>query len=50
MPLLSPQPNLNLSAPRLSVRFWAVVILTGLGAGLAGSLLMRLLFAIENWA
>ena len=32
MPLLSPQPNLNLSAPRLSVRFWAVVILTGLGA------------------
>jgi CIC family chloride channel protein len=50
MPFPSPQPNLNLPAPRLSLRFWAVVVLTGLSAGLAGSLLMRLLFAIEERA
>jgi CIC family chloride channel protein len=44
------QPNLALDAPRLSVRFWAVIVLTGIGAGLAGALLMRLLFAVEKAA
>ncbi len=48
--MLSPQPNLNLPAPRLSLRFWAVIVATGTGAGLAGGLLMRLLYAVEGAA
>ncbi len=50
MALSSAQPNLALDAPRLSARFWTVVALTGVGAGLAGALLMRLLYAIEKFA
>jgi H+/Cl- antiporter ClcA len=50
MPFPSPQPNLNLPGPRLSGRFWTVILLTGLAAGLAGALLMRLLFFIEERA
>ena len=50
MSLLSPQPNLNLPSPQLSPRFWAVIVATGAGAGLAGALLMRLLYAAERIA
>lgn len=48
MPDASPQPNLSLPAPRLSLRFWAVVAATGAGAGLAGGLFMRLLYAVQD--
>jgi H+/Cl- antiporter ClcA len=50
MPFPAAQPNLALDAPRLSGRFWTVIALTGTGAGLAGALLMRLLYAIERLA
>jgi CIC family chloride channel protein len=48
--MLSPQPNLNLPSPPLSARFWAVIVATGIGAGLAGALLMRMLYAVERLA
>jgi CIC family chloride channel protein len=44
------QPNLALDAPPLSGRFWTVIGLTGISAGLAGALLMRLLYAVEKRA
>ncbi len=37
----TPQPNVT--ALKISLGFWVVIILTGAGAGLAGALLMRLL-------
>jgi CIC family chloride channel protein len=50
MPFPTSQPNLALDAPRHSPRFWGVIVLTGIGAGLAGALLMRLLYAVEKLA
>ena len=52
MPSPQPQPNLNPDdrGLELSARFWAVVIFTGIGAGLAGAVLMRLLFFVEHAA
>jgi CIC family chloride channel protein len=46
------QPNLNVSASTAtwSLRFWVVIALTGVAAGLAGGLLMRLLRGIEHVA
>ena len=50
MPPTSPQPN-TLSSDvleRFSLRFWFVVVLTGIGAGLGGGLLMMLLRAVQH--
>jgi CIC family chloride channel protein len=51
---LSPQPQPNIvqdpSALKYSRRFWVGVILTGLTAGIAGGLLMRLLQLVEHTA
>ena len=52
MPPVPPQPNLNLGAGSggLSARFWGLALLTGVGAGLGGGLLMRLLRAVQHLA
>ena len=42
----SPQPNV--SAVELAPRLWAGVLLTGMAAGLAGGLLMKLLRLVQN--
>ena len=47
---LSAQPNvlaINRSV-EFSPRFWLMLVLTGLGAGLAGGCLMRLLYAVQQ--
>lgn len=44
----SPQPNLQSKESPLSLNFWAMLIATGLLAGLVGGLLMRLLHATEH--
>lgn len=44
------QPNVVGDRRSFSWRFWAALILTGIGAGLAGGLLMRLLFFVERTA
>ena len=47
----SPQPNVGLgSLALLPLRFWALVPLTGIGAGLAAGLLMALLRAVQHLA
>ncbi|HVB88588.1 MAG TPA: chloride channel protein [Beijerinckiaceae bacterium] len=48
----SPQPNVFASGSlfELPFRFWGMVILTGIGAGLAGGALMVLLHAIQHVA
>ncbi len=50
----SPQPNIGAAADlqKLSARFWAMTVLTGIGAGIAGGLLMKLLSAVQqvSWA
>lgn len=48
--MLSPQPNLQSGALRFSRSFWLVIVLTGVAAGVAGGLLMRLLHAVEALA
>ena len=42
------QPNMREAEPPLSRTFWAMLVLTGLSAGVVGGLLMRMLFAIER--
>ena len=42
------QPNLRNSEASLDVRFWLLLVLVGLAAGVAGGLLMRLLHRIET--
>ena len=42
----TPQPNVT--ELEISFRFWAVIILTGAGAGLAGGLLMKLLRVVQH--
>jgi chloride channel protein, CIC family len=51
MPETSPQPNVTMPdrLPR-ATRFWLLVVVSGLGAGICGGLLMRLLRAIEHLA
>ena len=51
MSLPSPQPNLQTSRPEggLSARFWLLVVVTGIGAGLGGGLLMKLLYAVQHF-
>ncbi|HET9019424.1 MAG TPA: hypothetical protein VFN46_07560 [Acetobacteraceae bacterium] len=49
MPAPSPQPNLALAARQSGV-FWLLLIATGVTAGLAAGLLMRLLIAVEHLA
>ncbi len=46
----SPQPNVRKGPPTagFSLRFWLLVILTGVGAGLGGGLLMELLHATQH--
>jgi chloride channel protein, CIC family len=52
MPPVPPQPNLHLGggASGLSLRFWALALLTGVGAGLGGGGLMLLLRAVQHLA
>ena len=52
VPPFASQPNLYLSASKggWSLRFWLVIGLTGIAAGLIGGLLMRLLQAVEHVA
>lgn len=47
---VSPQPNVSFShyEPCFSWRFWGLIVLTGIGAGLAGGLLMQLLHAVQH--
>ena len=50
--VLSAQPNV-LAVSRsveFSARFWLLLLATGVGAGLAGGLLMRLLYAVQHLA
>ncbi len=50
--VLSAQPNvLAISrSVEFSARFWLLLLATGVGAGLAGGLLMRLLYAVQHLA
>jgi H+/Cl- antiporter ClcA len=50
LPLTSPQPNvLSAGAPfGFSPWFWLLVVLTGIGAGIGGGLLMALLRAVQH--
>ena len=50
--VLSAQPNvLAISrSVEFSTRFWLLLLATGVGAGLAGGLLMRLLYAVQHLA
>lgn len=52
MVMQTPQPNLlDGSRPTgLSWRFWALTVMTGIGAGIAGGLLMLLLRAVQHLA
>jgi H+/Cl- antiporter ClcA len=52
MPRESPQPNVLGSGTlrALSPLFWVLVVVTGVGAGLAGGLLMLLLHAVQHTA
>jgi len=47
-----PQPNLKLDdhGLELSLRFWLILVLTGITAGLVGGAMMRLLFFVEHTA
>ena len=51
-PSLRPRPNhaqpMTFDPP--TGRIWLLVVLTGVGAGLASGLLMRLLYGVEHWA
>ena len=45
----SPQPNLGgLGAVGHSPRFWSLLLLTGIGAGIGGALLMKLLHVVQH--
>ena len=50
--VLSAQPNvLAISrSVEFSTRFWLLLLATGVGVGLAGGLLMRLLYAVQHLA
>ena len=51
MAAFSPQPNmLPGGRARLSLRFWAAIGVAGVGAGVCGGLLMRLLEAVRHLA
>ena len=47
---IPPQPNVVGLAARLPVRFWTLLALTGIGAGLGGAALMLLLHAVQHLA
>ena len=51
-PSHSPQPNIQtpIAETGFSVRFWMLVVLTGICAGLFGGLLMKLLHAVQHAA
>lgn len=48
----SPQPNVTARGKLFlfPLRFWLLVVLSGLAAGIGGGLLMRLLHAVQHWA
>ncbi len=46
----SPQPNLVEDGGTFPAKFWLLVVLTGIGAGLGGAGLMRLLYAVQHIA
>ena len=46
----SPQPNLVEDGSTFPAKFWLLVVLTGIGAGLSGAGLMRLLYAVQHVA
>jgi H+/Cl- antiporter ClcA len=48
----SPQPNIGTLGDlrKFSIDFWLLVVLTGMGAGISGGLLMKLLFAVQHVA
>ena len=51
MPTHSAQPNVLAAAPDaalMTIRMWAMVLLTGIGAGLTSGLLMRLLRLVQH--
>ncbi len=46
----SPQPNLVEDSGTFPAMFWLLVVMTGIGAGLGGAGLMRLLYAVQHVA
>jgi CIC family chloride channel protein len=46
----SPQPNIGTESRPLSLRFWALTVLTGIFAGLSSAALMKLLYAVQSFA
>jgi CIC family chloride channel protein len=46
------QPNLSIDSDAigLSANFWLLLVLTGIGAGIGGGILMRLLYAVQRFA
>ena len=50
LPERSAQPNLVDDETTFPARFWLLVVLTGIGAGLGGAGLMRLLYAVQHVA
>lgn len=47
----SPQPNVRTGGGGFfPVKFWVLVVLSGIGAGIAGGLLMKLLLAAQQIA
>ena len=42
------QPNLSSEESGFSARFWVLVVVVGIGAGLAGAALMKLLRTVQH--
>jgi len=50
LPFLQPNDSPDAVAVNFSLRFWVLVVLTGIGAGVGASLLMALLAWVQHWS
>ena len=50
MPFIQPNDSPGYKALNFSPRFWLLVVITGIGAGLGASLLMALLAVVQHWS
>ena len=50
MPFIQPNDSSGYTALNFSPRFWLLVVITGIGAGLGASLLMALLAVVQHWS
>ncbi len=50
MPFIQPNDSSGYVALNFSPRFWLLVVITGIGAGLGASLLMALLAVVQHWS